>query len=83
MTYTVDQNLCTGHACGKCVVDGATWFRWNNEGKAEVFHQPTPTEEARVSLIADTCPVNAIKEKATASGPSGGSPTDKLPTNDQ
>ena len=60
--FSVDGSLCTGRTCGKCITDGKTWFRWNNEGKAEIYHQPSSVEQNQVLAIMNNCPAKAIKQ---------------------
>lgn len=52
------EDGCIG--CGLCINACANVFRMTDEGVAEVFDQPNPSDAAAAQEAADGCPVNVI-----------------------
>lgn len=59
MIATVDKSKCIG--CGLCEGTCPQVFRMGDDGLAEVYTNPIPTEsEATAQEARDGCPVEAI-----------------------
>ena len=61
MEFYVEQDVCIG--CGLCIDMVPEVFRFNDDGKSEVYEQPKGDEAANASQALSSCPVDAIKEK--------------------
>lgn len=61
MTVYVDQEGCI--SCGLCVGTEPNVFRFNDEGRAEVYGPVTAENEDDVQRAMDSCPVSVIHKK--------------------
>lgn len=52
------EDGCIG--CGMCASICSTVFRMTDSGTAEVYSQPSTTEEADAQSAAESCPVSVI-----------------------
>lgn len=59
MQVEIDREGCI--SCGLCESTCPEVFRIAQDGKAEVYHQPEPSEEGLAQEAADGCPVAVIQ----------------------
>jgi ferredoxin len=57
MTPKVDKEKCIG--CGTCIALAANTFRFDEEGKSEVFNAAGDDADT-IKMAKDSCPVQAI-----------------------
>lgn len=58
MKVEIDRDGCIG--CGLCASISPELFRMDEDGKAEVYAQPTPDQEEGAEEAAESCPVSVI-----------------------
>ncbi|MGI6150339.1 MAG: ferredoxin [Christensenellales bacterium] len=59
MKVEIDRDGCIG--CGLCAATCPDIFRMDDDGKAEVYHQPEDASEEECAVeAADACPVSVI-----------------------